>query len=73
MDRDLRSWRVVNVGSIGMPKDEPRACYVIATFTDDSVALEFRRVEFDVDAVIADVHQQGHPAPEWLEKKIRLS
>lgn len=71
MDRMLGAWRVINVGSVGMPKDEPRACYVIATFTDDSVALDFRRVEFDVDAVIADLRQQGHPAPDWIEKKLR--
>jgi predicted phosphodiesterase len=69
MDRDLGRWRVVNVGSVGMPADESRACYVLATFGDDGVTLEFRRVEFDLDAVLADVRQQGHPAPEWVAKK----
>ncbi len=71
MDRDLGLWRVINVGSVGMPKDESRACYVLATFTDDAVTIDFRRVEFNLDAVLADIRQQGHPAPDWLEKKIR--
>lgn len=71
MDRDLGSWRVVNVGSVGMPKDEPRACYVIATFEGDGVTLDFRRVEFDLDAVFDDLKQLEHPVLESVMEKFR--
>ncbi len=71
MDRDLGLWRVVNVGSVGMPKDEVRACYVIATFEGDGVSLDFRRVEFDLEAVFADLRQLQHPALESVIERFR--
>jgi predicted phosphodiesterase len=73
MDRDLGQWRVINVGSVGLPKDEPRACYALATFNDDSVIIEHRRVEFDRDAVLVDLRQQNHPAVDWVEKQLLTS
>ncbi len=43
---------LVNVGSVGQPRDnDPRACYV--TFDMDTVV--YRRVEYDVEAVVAKV------------------
>lgn len=72
MDRDLGRWRVVNVGSVGMPFDnDSRACYVIATFENDEVHLEFRRVEYDVDAVIHDLQESGNPSWEWTASKLK--
>ncbi|MBB5439178.1 putative phosphodiesterase [Pedobacter sp. AK017] len=49
---------VINLGSVGKPKDgDPRGCYVIislkptsSTNDKDSIYVEFRRVEYDVDA-----------------------
>lgn len=39
---------MVNVGSVGQPRDnDPRACYVV--LDDDAGELEFRRVDYDVE------------------------
>ena len=43
---------IVNVGSVGQPRDnDTRACYVIV----DQNTITFRRVEYDVDAVVAKI------------------
>lgn len=43
---------IVNVGSVGQPRDnDPRSCYVII----DNNTIRFRRVEYDVDAVVAKI------------------
>lgn len=43
---------IVNVGSVGQPRDnDPRSCYVII----DNNSIRFRRVEYDVDAVVAKI------------------
>jgi predicted phosphodiesterase len=69
MDRDLGPTRVVNVGSVGFPKDERRACYVIADISEQGVDIQFHRVEYDTGAVIADWHEQEHPAPSAVIEK----
>ena len=44
---------MINVGSVGQPRDgDWRSCYVIL----DEKQLEFRRVEYDVDATIRDIY-----------------
>ncbi|MBX3470724.1 MAG: metallophosphoesterase family protein [Planctomycetes bacterium] len=43
---------IVNVGSVGQPRDnDPRSCYVII----DNNTIRFRRIEYDVDAVVAKI------------------
>lgn len=45
---------IVNVGSVGQPRDgDPRACYV----TFDGEAIQYHRVEYDVDRVTADIER----------------
>lgn len=45
-----------NVGSVGQPRDsDPRACYVIVHEGDASI-VEFRRVEYDVEATIKKIY-----------------
>jgi predicted phosphodiesterase len=70
MVRDLDMWRVVNVGSVGLPKDETRACYVLADITSEAAILEFRRVAYDRDAVIADARQRNFPESDWLVARL---
>ncbi|HVO42754.1 MAG TPA: metallophosphoesterase family protein [Aggregatilineales bacterium] len=65
MDRDLGLWRVINVGSVGLPFDEASACYVIVTFVGGTAQVEFRRVPFDIDAVIDDLKASGNPSWQW--------
>lgn len=71
MDRDLGRWRLVNVGSIGLPNDERRACYALVTFEGDQASIELRRVSFDSEAVIRDAEQSGYPAAEFLARLLR--
>jgi predicted phosphodiesterase len=43
----------VNTGSVGRPKDgDWRACYVVVGVTSDAIAVDFRRVEYDVDRAV---------------------
>jgi len=45
---------IANVGSVGQPRDgDPRACYV----TFDGEAIQYHRVEYDVDRVAADIER----------------
>ncbi|RMF42327.1 MAG: metallophosphoesterase [Planctomycetota bacterium] len=46
---------MVNVGSVGQPRDEdPRSCYTI--IDDKRELIEFRRVEYDVDATANKIY-----------------
>ncbi|MBR6802375.1 MAG: metallophosphoesterase family protein [Kiritimatiellae bacterium] len=53
----------INVGSVGQPRDGlPKACYLI--FTTEGLAklsIEFRRVDYDIDAAVARIKQAGLP------------
>jgi len=58
---------VMNPGSVGQPRDDdPRAGYAVVELGEGSgggaVAVEERRVEYDVDAVIGAVEEAGLPA-----------
>ncbi len=72
MDRMVRGWRVINVGSIGISFDQPgKAEYGVFTFEGDDVTVDLRAVPYDVDAVIADSRMRGNPATDWLASKLR--
>jgi predicted phosphodiesterase len=72
MDRDLGSWRAVNVGSIGLSFDRPGlAQWGMFTFENGEVSVDLRTVPYDVDAVIADLNIVGYPAPEWTTRWLR--
>ncbi len=61
MDRDLGTWRLVNVGSVGMPQDMSRASYALVTVENGSARVDLRTVECDLQAVAQDMRQQEHP------------
>ncbi|NLX96961.1 MAG: metallophosphoesterase family protein [Rhodopirellula sp.] len=47
---------MVNVGSVGQPRDgDPRACYIV--LDDDKKVVEFRRVEYPVEQTIQKIYQ----------------
>lgn len=75
MDRIVRDWRVVNVGSVGFPTDANagKAEYGIFTFADGEVQVDLRAIPYDVEAVIADSAARGNPATEFLAGKLRGS
>jgi diadenosine tetraphosphatase ApaH/serine/threonine PP2A family protein phosphatase len=46
----------VNTGSVGRPKDgDPRAGYALVVMDGEAVAVEFVRVEYDVERAMAGV------------------
>ncbi len=57
-DNDNKFNHVVNLGSVGKPKDgDPRGCYLIITIAPDSsisdknsIQVEFRRFDYDVES-----------------------
>jgi predicted phosphodiesterase len=52
---------VVNAGSVGRPKDgDWRACYAVVD-TAAEAAVEFVRVEYDVEAAMAGIRSAGLP------------
>jgi len=72
MNRELGRWHLVNVGSVGLPVDHiGKACYAVLTFEGDSVRVDLRQVDYDIDAAIADLQASGHPAPEWAARRVK--
>jgi predicted phosphodiesterase len=69
VDGETRYRHAVNIGSVGKPKDgDPRACYAIldvdehATASrEDSVRVEFVRVEYDVEQAAEAVEASALP------------
>lgn len=67
----------INLGSVGKPKDgDPRACYVILTldsllsnFYPESIKVEFRRVDYDVEKAAKAV--EGSPLPDVYAEALR--
>ena len=70
MDRTVGGWRLLNAGSVGRPKDDPRPTYLIVTFEGGAASVEIRRVAYDVEAEIADLKTCGNPAWAWCASDI---
>jgi len=53
----------INVGSVGQPRDGvPKACYVVFTMKSlKECAVEFRRVDYDIDAAVRRIEKAGLP------------
>lgn len=72
MDREVTGWRLINVGSVGMSFDMPnKAQWGLFTFENGEVTVDLRSVEVDTDALIADLNDSGHPAPEWITRRLK--
>jgi predicted phosphodiesterase len=49
--RQVNGVHYINTGSVGRPKDgDPRAGFVVLDITTDAVSVNFKRVEYDVEA-----------------------
>jgi predicted phosphodiesterase len=73
MDRDLRSWRAINVGSVGMSFDRPGVAeWGLFTFENGDVHVDLHGVPYDVDALRADFRASAHPAVDWTLTKFRM-
>lgn len=71
----VRVWRgklLVNVASVGLPKDgDPRACYAILTERDGGWQVKHRRVVFDVKRVATQLADCGIPESGELIATLR--
>lgn len=60
--REVEGVHFVNTGSVGRPKDgDPRAGYALVAMSDDSVAVEFVRVAYDVERAMEGVRSSELP------------
>jgi predicted phosphodiesterase len=76
MDRQVRGWRLINVGSIGQtfqPEWAGRAQWGLFTIENGVLDYQPQRTPFDVDAVIADLTVVGYPVPDRLIARFRPS
>jgi len=61
---------MVNVGSVGQPRDEDRrSCYVV--LDDESMKIEFRRIEYDVEKTAQKIYDEPDLA-NMLGDRIKL-
>ena len=60
---------LVNVGSVGQPRDkDPRACFAVYDTTEKVISIQ--RVRYDVDAVVAKLRAAG--LPPALGERLRV-
>lgn len=73
MDRQGETWRVLNPGSVGAPFDEdPRAAYAVLDFDDaGTLTLDRRRVPYDIERAVEQLHALGQPIARLQEARLR--
>ncbi len=60
LDRSFPAGRLVNVGSVGLPfNGDRRAQYAIFDITGDEVEVEFRQIDYDLDAILGIYESTG--------------
>ncbi len=72
VDRTVDNVRLVNAGSVGLPLDgDPRPAYALLDFEGDQCNVTIRRVEYDVEAVVAELERVEHPGRAWAGQILR--
>jgi predicted phosphodiesterase len=67
VDGDGNCCRIVNDGSVGLPLDgDPRPAYVLLDFKGGECVVTIHRVDYDRQAVIAELERLQHPARMWV-------
>ena len=52
----------IHPGSVGLPNDgDPRAGYALLRIQKDEIEVDFYRVEYDVERLVAELRKQGLP------------
>jgi predicted phosphodiesterase len=60
--REIEGIHFVNTGSVGRPKDgDPRAGYAVVSMAEAGVAVEFVRVDYDVERAMDGVRESDLP------------
>ncbi|MBI4618023.1 MAG: metallophosphoesterase family protein [Planctomycetes bacterium] len=68
IDIDLNSKTLVNIGSVGQPRDEnPKAAY--AVYDTDTQKVHIRRVDYDIDKAAKKIIDAG--LPEILGERLK--
>lgn len=69
MDRQVNSWRLINVGSVGMSFDMPGLVqWGLFTFENGAVTVDLRHVPYAVDSAIADMQAVKYPIADRVQK-----
>jgi predicted phosphodiesterase len=69
--RQLDRWTLVDVASVGMPRDgDQRAVYAVLTWDGNVWRAEHRRVPFDIEAVARDYKAVGFPDAEHAAARL---
>ena len=72
VDRVVDNMRLVNAGSVGLPLDgDPRPAYALLDFEGDRCVVTIRRVEYDMEAVVAELERVEHPVRAWMGRILR--
>ena len=67
----VNGMRVLNPGSTGLPKRTREASWMVIDADEGGVRVEHRRVPFDTEAVVADLHARRHPCANFVESILR--
>lgn len=71
-DHRIDGVRVVNPGSLSNPfPPDLRAAYAILECTPKGIEIELRRVEYDIEAVIAATQRCKHPSADYIVRHLR--
>lgn len=72
MDITVDGTRIVNLGSVSLPPaPDLTAKYVLLEYDAQGYRVQARRVEYDLDAVIAAVERTRNPAREFMLQSFR--
>ena len=65
-DRNVTGIRVLNPGSVGVPRRLGFASWMVIDSTSEGAVVEHRSVGFDVDAVVGALRRRRHPNREFM-------
>jgi predicted phosphodiesterase len=70
-DRVVNGIRALNPGSVGLPRRGVGAAWLVIDADADRVTVELRRADFDVEAVVADLHDRRYPNASFVASILR--
>lgn len=65
-DRQVGGCRVLNPGSVGLPRTIGAASWMLVDSRDDGATVEHRAVGFDVAAVVDALYRRRHPNRDFI-------
>src|SRR5262249_40554881 len=66
VDRLVGGIRALNPGSTGLPRTCGMANWLLLEDDSDDLAVMYRNVPFDVEAVVGDLRRRRHPNAEFI-------